>query len=806
MQLKISTASKRTSTRWRNTTVDWEDFVERIRQTHRTGETYAQYMQMSASEQGDIKDVGGFVAGHLAQGRRKKGNVLSRSMIALDIDFADEDIWLTLAEEVRVEAVAYTTHKHSPARPRVRLVVPLAREVSADEYVPIARRVAEGIGMDVFDDSTYEPHRLMYWPSTASDGEYVCEHYDGPLLDPDDVLATYDEWTDASTWPVSSRQTGASPGGGVTQADPRGKGGIVGAFCRAYTVTDAIERFIPAYEQVSPTRYTYTPGEATGGLVTYEDGLFAYSHHGSDPAGGQLCNAFDLVRLHRFGEADKGEEATGAKAASFKLMEDWAQDLPEVRSALLAVAATEFSEASGEDGEDGEWMLGLDLDTDKNGRIRPTLPNLVKLLEADPRLAGIAYDELWGAIAVRDILPWARPPLPWRDVDDANLAAYVEKHWARFAERDLKNALAVVADRRKFHPVRDYLRALPDWDGVERVDTLLVDLLGADDDAYTRAVTRKLLCAAIRRVKEPGVKFDTMLVLAGPQGIGKSTLIARLARDWFNDSLSLADTRDKTAAEKLQGFWIHEFGELAGMRKADTESLRSFLSRQDDIYRGAYERRVSRHPRQCVFFGTTNAEDGFLTDPAGNRRMWPVNVNGQCQRKPWQLTDGEVDQIWAEAHVYEMAGEELHLTGEVARVAVELQREAIEVDERIGMIAEYLDRPITSDWSTFTIWDRRNWYTGIEPNTAARKQLPRNRVSVIEVWCECLGKDQAALTRRDSYWIANALKRLGWERATNPARRGPYGRQKSFVRTGEGGNPVGSDGNPVGSDGNQRCE
>ena len=806
MQLKISTAPRRTSKHWRNDVIEWDDLVERTRTTHRTSETHEQYMAMSAAEQSDVKDVGGFVAGHLADGRRKKGNVLSRSALALDIDFARPDIWLTLAEAIDVEAIAYTTHKHSPAQPRVRLVVPLAREVSAEEYVPIARRVASWVGMDAFDDSTYEPHRLMYWPSTSADGEYVHQHYEGGFLDPDEVLASYEDWTDASTWPTSSRELGARAGhSGDRQADPRDKGGIVGAFCRAYTVPEAIEKFIPAYERVDDTRYTYTPGQATGGLVIYDDGLFAYSHHGSDPAGGQLCNAFDLVRLHRFGDEDKGSEDTGGRTPSFKAMEAWAADLPEVREQQLADIAAEFEDVTG---DSGEWMSGLDLDTDKSGRLRPTLPNLERLLRADPNLKGIAYDELWGAIAVRDILPWARPAGPWRDVDDAYLASYVESRYARFAERDLRNALAVVADERRFHPVRDYLRSLPEWDGAARVDTLLVDTLGAPDDDYTRAVTRKLLCAAIRRVKRPGVKFDTMLVLAGPQGIGKSTLVARLAGDWFNDSLSLADTRDKTAAEKLQGFWIHEFGELAGMRKADTEALRSFLSRQDDVYRGAYERRVAHHPRQCVFFGTTNAEDGFLTDPAGNRRMWPVMVTGECERKPWDLSENEVEQIWAEALRYEKAGEKLHLTGEVARTAEERQRAAIEVDERLGLISEYLEAPITSDWGELGASDRRGWYLGIAPDFAERQTVERTRVSVAEVWCECLGKQQGDLTRRDSYWISNALKKLGWEAARHPARRGPYGRQKVFVKPSGGGNQPGnqrpSGGNQRPSGGNQR--
>ena len=153
VQLKISTAPRRTSTKWLNSVIDWAELCERLAQTHRTPETLAQFLKMTHAEQSDVKDVGGFVAGHLAEGRRKKGSVLCRSALALDIDFGTPDVWLTLAEELTCAACVYTTHKHTPEAPRLRIVVPLAREVSAEEYVPVARGFASRIGMDFFDDS-----------------------------------------------------------------------------------------------------------------------------------------------------------------------------------------------------------------------------------------------------------------------------------------------------------------------------------------------------------------------------------------------------------------------------------------------------------------------------------------------------------------------------------------------------------------------------------------------------------------------------------------------------------------------------
>lgn len=795
--LKISTATSRFATKWTNQTIMWDSLVDRLGQTTTTPETPAQYAAMSKAEQGAVKDLGGFVGGHLAGGRRKKGNVLARSLVCLDIDHATEDVWLTLAETVNWTAVCYTTHSHTPEAPRARLVLPLTRDVTEEEYAPVARAVAAAVGIDLFDDTTFEAQRLMYWPSTPTGGEYVANVYEGPWLDPDQVLATYPDWHDATTWPVSSRQTAAAlTSHGPKQADPRTKTGVIGAFCNAYTITEALEDLIPGVytPTADPNRWTYAAGETTGGAIIYDGDTFLYSHHGTDPAGGQTLNAFDLVRIHKYGDLDDRAkpDTPGHQLPSYQAMTEYATGLEPVKQILAEEMAAQVKEAfkpltSGEGNhpENPDSWAGQ-LTFTRKGALEATLSNLMTIMGHDPDLAGIAYDQLANAIAVTRELPWPRPAVHWRDTDDDYLNVYLEAKYTKFSEADRDTALAVTADRRAFHPVINYLNSLPAWDGVRRVDTLLVDYLGATDDHYTRSTTRKEMVAAVRRVKTPGCKFDTMLVLAGPQGVGKSTLVARLATPWFTDSLSLADTRDKTAAEKIQGAWVIEIGEMAGMRKAETEALRAFISRQDDQYREAYGRRVKSHPRQCVFFGTTNAENGFLPDPAGNRRFWPINCPGTPDGglKPWHLDQATVDQIWAEAVALEAAGEPLHLDAAMEAEARERQRMAIEVDERLGIIAEYLDTMLPEDWEARDLYSRLSWL-GDPGQTGA---LARTRVSIIEVWCEALGKNRADLTRRDSYWIANGLKRLGWTNdERNQARIPIYGKQKLYTRMGTEG-------------------
>ena len=422
------------------------------------------------------------------------------------------------------------------------------------------------------------------------------------------------------------------------------------------------------------------------------------------------------------------------------------------------------------------------LQRDMYGGIQHTLYNLRGILELDDDLRGICWNELTDAVESRTPLPWRRKPGPWRDADDAQLVSYVDTHYAQFPLAYYATALTKVADDRRYHPIRAWFLEGEDWDGTPRVETLLPDYLGAEDTPYVRAVTRKLLAAAVRRMLEPGLKFDQILVLAGPQGIGKSTLISRLGMDWYTDSLSLSDMDDKTAAEKLQGFWLVEIGEMAGMKKADLEKVKAFLSRRDDKFRPAYGRRVSSHPRQCVFFGTTNEESGYLRDVTGNRRFWTVRCTGEGPKKPWELTGAEVRQIWMEA--LELSRDEaLYLEPELLEDARQIEREAMEKDDREGLVRAYLELPLPADWDARTLFARRSYVETALRGPGADGWIPREQVSCMEIWCECFGRNQADLTRRDSYAITAILTRIGgWRRVEKTVRLPIYGMQRVFEK------------------------
>lgn len=780
--MKIAVGNSRMDKKWKNRDISWEDLCARVGSTIRTTETVEEYRKLKKGAQDNIKDVGGFVGGQLREGRRKNGMVLCRSMLTLDMDYGEPGIWdeIDLLHDFR--CCVYSTHKHTPEHPRLRMIIPLARDITEEEYPAVARMVAKEIGIDLFDDTTYEACRLMYWPSTSANGEFFYKTKEGPLLDPDAYLAKYADWHDASTWPVSSRQSEAVRRSITQQADPLEKPGIVGAFCRAYTIEEAIETFLSdVYEPSSMNgRYDYIPADSAAGVVVY-DGKFAYSHHATDPVCGKLLNAFDLVRLHKFRELDEnvGLDTPPGKLPSFKAMSDLALGDDKVKTVFaeerIAQASAEFS--------DEDWQNGLELD--KSGHVKNTLHNLTIILENDPNLKGVVFNQLLDGMEIKGEVPWKHPSKFWRDADDAQLISYVDTHYGTFSARNYDIAVTKVADDRAYHPIREFIESLPEWDKVPRVDTLLMDYLGAGDTAYVRAVTRKTLCAAISRVLRPGCKFDSMLVLNGPQGVGKSTLIAKLAGEWFSDSLNLGDTKDKTAAEKLQGYWILEIGELAGLKKAEVETLRSFLSRQNDIYRAAFGKRATPHLRQCVFFGTTNAESGYLRDTTGNRRFWPVKTPGSGKKQSWNLTHEEILQIWAEALVYVRQGEKLYLSPEMDALAKDEQREAMESDEREGLVREYLDTLLPERWAEMDLFERRNFLTGSDFGGLQEKgTVKRTSVSNMEIWCECFGKERANLRRTDSNELTGILARLGWKRAESKVRIPLYGPQYVFVPKG----------------------
>ncbi len=798
-QLILSIGNSRRDLVWKQTTLTVEELYARLRNPIRGTETYTAYLAMSKTQRDALKDVGGFVGGALNGPRRKENNVAGRDVITLDFDNIPG--WQTDAVLQKVEGLGcgycvYSTRKHTPAAPRLRILFPLDRTVSPDEYEPCARRAAERIGIDMADPTTFGLAQLMYWPSCCADGEYVYRTKDAPLLRADALLGTYADWQDIREWPqvpnaVSHRKLA------MKQGDPLEKPGIVGAFCRTYDVHAAIDAFLPGiYEPVDTeeNRYTYLGGSTTGGAVVYENGKFLYSHHATDPCGGRLVNAFDLVRLHKFGDRDDEAETDTpvVRLPSYRAMCDLALADKATVAALnrdqREAAAKDFEGVQAAETASEDWAEKLQ--RNQNGAVRGTIDNILIILDGDPLLKGrFAQNCFADRGEVLGPLPWEQDGRRrlWGDTDSNGLYWYLEKTWGITQRGNIDSALDVHASQHAFNEVQDYINGLT-WDGTPRLDSLFIDYLGARDSAYNRTVCRKSFTAAIARAMTPGCKYDTMLILSGPQGIGKSTLLDKMSLGWFNDSIRTFEGKD--ASELLQGVWLVEVSELDAFRRTDVARIKQFLSLRADRYRAAYGRHVKEIPRRCVFFGTTNNAE-FLQDTTGNRRFWPVDVGVvEHRRNVWDdLSSVVIVQVWAEAKVRWQCGEPLYLTGDVEAEAKWKQEEHREVSVREGMIREFVDRRVPADWKSWPLDRRRDFWAGQTrfPNGANGTNVTlveRDCVCALEIWCELFNGSARDMQRTDVREINAALDKFpDWKRSEKVLWFSSYGAQRGFVRS-----------------------
>jgi putative DNA primase/helicase len=365
--------------------------------------------------------------------------------------------------------------------------------------------------------------------------------------------------------------------------------------------------------------------------------------------------------------------------------------------------------------------------------------NVMVALREAPQLCGLVrLDQFKQEQILARSPPWreAAPGEKWRETDDVQLAAFLQKLGLRVRSTEtVASCLAVVAEEHGFHPVRDELQALA-WDGEPRLDTWLVDYLGATGSPqYLKAVGRKFLISSVARIMRPGCKADHVLVLEGKQGIGKSTAAAILAgrTEWFAGNLP--DVHHKDAALQLVGRRIVEISELNAVRRGQLEAVKSFITQTEDTLRLPYGRRTVQLPRQCVMVATTN-ERCYLRDHTGNRRFWPVHIT----RVDIERLKQSVSQLWAETYVAFSAGEAWHLSAEETHLAEIEQCERVVVSEIAAMVHTYLD------------------------------QLTCDHVTVYEVMVYGLrmSPDDQAFTERTKRLgpeVAEAITRAGWEYA-----------------------------------------
>ena len=756
-----------------NLDVPWAGFCRMFREPKRTPESFETYSELPPDRQTRLKARDGwYLGGQAAGGRRRKKSIRERDIVTLDFDELSPDAFERLRDGPGAiggfDYVCHTTRSHSPDKPRLRMNFLLAEPVDAETYAAVSRVLAHRIDatMDSVDDVSFRVAQMMFMPVVSSDQDYLCWRHEGEALDWKLMLREWGgDWSDHTALPFSEKRGAKRPTKDRAE-DPWEKRGLVGAFCRAYPIPEAIETFLPdRYEpgQQFPgkPRYTYSYGTTANGAVVEDDGRFLYSHHGSDPVADTLVNSFDLVRIHKYGDLDSETDTDPLKIQeypSFKKVADLARKDKKTKAVLvrddtdLLEAFDELDPVSADDriadllGDSGpapteptpglkslppypgrpkapkpkdDWSVALDLTTD--GSIKPTLPNAVTILKNSKQTYGVLARDLFrGQVCARgtirtnldviDMVPvegsFGRP---WTEDDDCAVQMLFEADRAtggggfqmKVSERKVFQAVAEASSAWQFHPVLDYLRALPPWDGTPRVERLWIDYLGEPDRAYLRDTARQFLCGAIARLYCPGHKFDYVPIISGRQGLRKSTFVSVLfGADWTSE-LTVGLVTDKDSVEQMLGKWCLELAELTSMHYAEIEAQKAFVSRTEDRVRLAYDRRQKTFRRQCVFIGTSN-EYEYLKDTE-NRRYWPLRV--RVDEIDTDRLAEERDQIWAEAlrHYNDMCAVQdyrslvFRLEGEAAAEAVRRQDSARSeslYDEVFAAVEEWLNRPV----------------------------------------------------------------------------------------------------------------
>lgn len=764
-QLAICTAPKRDSLHWKNDVTTWGDIIDWMATPGSRKEAGNYVLGSLKPTQRDHPEAAGCFKVH-----RTKDAVVTRSALTLDLDHGNAGLPDVLDLTLDHAALMHTTFSSTEEAPRYRLIIPLNREVKPDEYVALAGHVMHVVGWDLFDPGSLQPERYMFKPAAPDLDSFRWWLYDGPAADADALL------TEAEFDPDLSGQ--AMPSLPKGKRNPFEIDGVVGAFNRAYSDFQLlITEYDLPYAPAGANRWSLVGASGAAGMGVVTDGI-VYSHHANDPAYGEACTAFDLVRLHRFGELDEGQprQQPVNRRPSYDAMLDLATVDARVTAELVGVDFAEDLDAAA---QSNDWRLQLSQHMNRQGRLKDTADAWGLVMDNDPVIQSLGYNEMTFATEVTKDLPW-RPLAKGGNVftgkDRLSLQAYLEKEYrTQPTARRVDWMVDETAMRRYHNPVRAWLKAL-EWDGVERLETCLP---GVEINDYTRMVARKNLVAAVARMMEPGCKWDHTMILFGKEGLGKTWWIERMSRGW---TAPLGAVGNKDTLINLQRCWIATSDEGASMRKADAEALKEFLTRRTDVFRMPYEREATSHPRHCVIWGTTN-DEVFLRQQEGNRRFLIVRCEKQVDFSVF--TDYYVDQIWAEAAHYYRQGEVLlWLNPEESEMAAAHRESFIEEGTAVeGPIAAFLNTKVPLDWWARSVESRQAWLRDRADGLEGEGEMLLPQVCSMQMHTEALGRLPGTHNRLDLLEYGKALRGLGW--TLEPGGKvwfGSYGPQVAFNR------------------------
>ena len=728
-----------------------------------------------------------YLPGELKNHHRKSVNVINRSVITLDLDGALEGGFEALCGFLSdFYYLWHTTYSHSEEKPSYRFLVPLAEPVTPGQYGDLVRQIIAANPSASIDVASAKPAQIMFTPACKDPFSYDYGVHEGALVNGSQWLAS-----------VNGGERVVPLGRLDKKGEPSEAPGIVGQFNRAYpNLDELIAVFELPYELDGATgryRYTGSSATATPGMRELDErpGLY-YSWHAHDPAAGYAQNAFDLVRIHKFGHLDTDYKGPAGRAPSYTACRDFldthggfnkraaAQAYETVVSNLTTQETnrgeqtaparetdTSVEVLTTEEIDHTEWVSQLEVDR-KTGKFVDSLDNLKLIFNNDPKMKVIGWCERGEYFTDADPHNWPRTKRSPKLTEHQRQLIRNRYETVYGLKIPLERLSQVFTERKEvnsFDPVRVYLESLQ-WDGNKRMETCLP---GTEDTEYNRMVARKVLIAAVARAFEPGVKVDEALILVGPEGIGKSSWIEEMSKGF---SVEFQSIESKDTVQILSETWIAMAEESEVVSKSDFNRLKSFLTQTSDTYRVPYAVEPETRLRRWVVWGSTNDME-LLRERDGNRRFLMV----ECVRpRDFDLLTPEyVDQIWAEAvHAYLMG--ESHVMNSFERELARSAREQhIHSDALTESITEHLRLPITSDWhekkpeSLRTIMGQ--WNADVVGTTGDKE---RDFITPKEVWVEVEGQSLAEFTLRDQSRVKDSLQAL--------VRRGVLTRSETKIR------------------------
>lgn len=726
---------------------------------------------------GTQKNARSYLPGELRGHHRSGDNVIGRSVITLDLDGASAEGFTDLLSYLDDVAVLWhTTYSHSPQKPSYRVLIPLDGMVPPGVYTRIVREIMRAVPQAAIDAASATPSQIMFTPAAKDESLY---EYGSELNRPLASGALFESAPDTPGAAVSM--------GRVRKKDPLTLKGIAGEFCRHYQDLDElIEVFKLPYERVgSRFRYTHADKSSAPGMSPLPDApLLFFSNHRSDPASGHAQNAFDLVRIHRFGEMDAGYEGTVIHAPSYRAMKNFLDGhegfrqrrataayeqvaRPAVAGSPLTVSEdystlTQEPEPVVEAGEEEdlgegelEWTKKL-LRHEKTLQVEDRIENYDLIFMHDPIFKSLWWNVRgdYEAIMGEDYDLRDGSPPQVNNADVSGLKDHIERQYQirRVTRQRVDDLLGRVRRERRIDPVKKYLQSLT-WDGIPRLETCLP---GAEDTAYNRMVAKRALLGAVARAFKPGCKVDQSLILYGGQGVGKTTWIERMARGY---TASLGDIQNKDTLISASRSWIMVSDEGHALNNADFNELKDFLTRQRDVYRLPYDRSATEVPRRWVVWGTTN-DPMMLRERDGNRRFLIVDVLEQMDFD--RYTPEYVDQVWAEAVALYQEGERPVLSPAEEVLAEQARKSHTMEDNLVATITEALESPVPLAWERMPLPERIQWLQD-ESLGAEDKSVPtapRSFITPAAVWVEIMRKSLPDMSLRDQNRITAALVSL----------------------------------------------